>query len=102
MAVALVSANFVASDFIWRYEMPELLGAARQGRLQLLWVYLSPAGWEETELKEFQATHNTSKPLITLSAAERDEVLKRVAQQMKWAALSATDRFVGVASSGPT
>jgi len=100
VVVALVSADFLASEFVWQHEMPEILNAARERKLRLLWVYLSPAGWEETELRHFQATHDTRNPLTALARAEQDEILKRVAQEIKCAALGATDPFVARATTG--
>jgi hypothetical protein len=101
VAVALVSASFLASEFVWRHEMPEILAAARQGKLRLLWAYLSPAGWEETELQDFQATHDTRRPLAALTPVEQDEALKGIAREIKRAALGATERFVAHAGDGP-
>jgi hypothetical protein len=93
VAVALVSANFLASDYVTQHELPVIVQAAQEGELQLLWVYLSAAGWEETPLKEFQATHDTKTPLDQRPTPEQNEILKSVAQQMKKAALSATGAF---------
>ena len=93
VAVALVTSNFLASSYVADYELPSMIKAAKNGELQLLWVYLSSAGWDATPLKDFQATHDTKKPLSLLPEAEQDEILKSVAQQMKAAALGATKRF---------
>jgi hypothetical protein len=93
VAVALVSDEFLASSYVVDHELPSMIKAAENGELQLLWVYVSSAGWEVTPLKNFQATHDTKKPLSLLSEAEQDEILKSVAQQMKAAALGATERF---------
>ncbi len=98
-AVALVSADFLASEYIWKHEMPALLDAADTGDLRLLWVYLKSAGWEETGLSKFQAVHDTKKPLAALEEWEQDEVLKAVAVEIKKVALGATDRFVAQAES---
>jgi pimeloyl-ACP methyl ester carboxylesterase len=93
VAVALVSKDFLGSKYITSYELPEILKAAKDGQLRLLWAYLSPAGWEETPLKDFQATHDTGKPLAALPEVEQDEILKIIAQKIKEAALGATGRF---------
>jgi len=93
VAVALVSDEFLASSYVSDYELPAIIAAAAKGDLQLLWVYLSSAGWEETPLKDFQATHDTKKPLALLPEAEQDEVLKSIAQKIKAAALRATEQF---------
>jgi pimeloyl-ACP methyl ester carboxylesterase len=93
VGVALVSSNFLGSQYVIENELPSIVKAADEGGLRLLWVYLSAAGWEETPLQRFQATHDAKKPLNTLPVPEQDEVLKSVARQIKEAALWATSRF---------
>jgi tetratricopeptide (TPR) repeat protein len=93
VAVALVSADFLASNYVMNHELPVLVKAAREGGLRLLWAYISAAGWEETPLREFQATHDPSVPLDARPKPEQDQILKSIAQQMKEAALGATGRF---------
>jgi hypothetical protein len=93
VAVALVSAQFLASAYVTDYELPAMIKASDEGGLKLLWAYISAAGWEETPLKRFQATHDTKQALERLPAAEQNEILKSIARQIKEAALSATDRF---------
>jgi pimeloyl-ACP methyl ester carboxylesterase len=93
VGVALVSSTFLGSEYVMDKELPVMIKAADQGGLRLLWVYISAAGWEETPLMRFQATHDTKKPLNALSVPEQDEILKSVARQIKEAALGATSRF---------
>lgn len=93
VGVALVSSNFLGSQYIIENELPMIVEAADEGDLRLLWVYISAAGWEETPLNRFQAAHDTKKPLNALTGPEQDEVLKSVARQIKEAALWATNRF---------
>ena len=110
VGVALVSSSFLGSPYVMDKELPVMIKAADEGGLRLLWVYISAAGWEETSLKRFQATHDTKKPLNALPGPEQDEILKSVARQIKEAALSATTRFTnqaggqaqsGASASGP-
>jgi len=110
VAVALVSPDFLASSYVMEKELPVLIKAADDGGLRLLWVLLSASGWKETPLVRFQATHDTAKPLDALSKAEQGEILNEVAQQVKEAALRATNRFTnqpdgssrsGASASGP-
>jgi pimeloyl-ACP methyl ester carboxylesterase len=93
VGVALVSASFLGSEYVVDKQLPAMIKAADEEGLRLLWVYISAAGWEETPLKRFQATHDTKKPLNALPGREQDEILKSVAQQIKEAALGATSRF---------
>ena len=82
-----------ASPFIMKDELPVMVKAAKEGGAQLLWVYFSSAGWEETALKDFQATHDTKIPLDARPRPEQNEILKLVAQLVKQAALGSTSRF---------
>ncbi len=100
VAVALVSADFLASDHVMTHELPAMVEAARDGALQLLWVSVSAAGWEETPLREFRPAHDPSRTLDGLSPAEQNQALKMIAQRTKEAALGATARFKAL--SGPT
>jgi pimeloyl-ACP methyl ester carboxylesterase len=93
VAIALVSSPFLASSYVTQYELPAMIKASDEGGVKLLWAYISAAGWEETPLKRFQATHDTKQALERLPAAEQNEVLKSIARQIKEAALRATDRF---------
>ena len=50
VAVVLVSSSFLASEYIMKYELPEINSAAADGKLRLFWVYVSHAGYDATEL----------------------------------------------------
>jgi pimeloyl-ACP methyl ester carboxylesterase len=98
VAVALVSPDFLGSTYVMEKELPAIIKAAKGGGASLLWVYISDALWEETPLKEFQATHDTKMPLDARPRAEQNQILKSVAKQIKQAALGATERFKKLAS----
>jgi hypothetical protein len=83
VAVLLVSSEFLASDFIFQEELPVILDAAEHKEVKVLWVYLSPALYEETRIKDYQAAHDPARPLAALSAMEQDDALKRVAINIK-------------------
>jgi hypothetical protein len=102
VAVALVSPDFLASTYVIQHELPAMVRAADEGGLRLLWAYISAAGWEETPLKRFQATHDTTLALDRLPVPEQNEILKSIARQMKEAALSATNRFKSLPAHGQT
>jgi hypothetical protein len=98
VAVALVSPDFLGSTYVMEKELPAIVKAVKGGGASLLWVYISDALWEETPLKEFQATHDTKIPLDARPRAEQNQILKSVAQQIKQASLGATGRFKKLAS----
>jgi uncharacterized coiled-coil protein SlyX len=83
VAVLLVSPNFLGSDFIAEHELPPLLEAAEKEGLLILWVYLSSCLYDETEIGDYQAAHNISRPLDSLTPAEQGSVLTQVCRQIK-------------------
>jgi pimeloyl-ACP methyl ester carboxylesterase len=93
VAVMLVSADFLDSDFIMQNELPVLVKAAEQGDLQLLWVHLSAAAYEPTPIAKFQAAYKPDPALDRLPKAKREQALKEIAAKIKEAALGATERF---------
>ena len=95
VAVVLVSAPFLASDYVMEYELPEIIAAAADGQMRLLWVYVSHAGYEVTELQSFQAAHAVPPPLSALARHEQDAVLLDIARAIKTATLGSTDRLKG-------
>ncbi|MFL6210206.1 MAG: TIR domain-containing protein [Pyrinomonadaceae bacterium] len=83
VVVFLVSPNFLASDFIDNHELNPLLKAAEERQVTILWVYLSACLHEETGLIDYQAAHDISKPLDSLSPAKQNAVLVDVSKKIK-------------------
>src|SRR5687767_3885641 len=70
-AVLLVSADFLASDFVAANELPPLLAAAEKHGCVILPLIVKPCRFTNTEgLKEFQAVNPPSRPLIKMSENE--------------------------------
>ena len=93
VVVVLVSVNFLNSEYITRQELPKIISAAADGKIRLFWLYLSHAPYDATDLELIQAAHDLSQPLYALARPAQDEILLKVARDIKAAALSATDRF---------
>jgi hypothetical protein len=80
-AVLLVSADFLASDFIVANELPPLLKAAEEEGAVILPVILSPCWFKNTPgLAQFQAVNNPADPLINGTRGEQEAVFVRVAE----------------------
>lgn len=84
VAVLLVSADFLASDFIATDELPPLLSAAEDEGAVILPVILSPSRFLKTpSLAQFQAVNNPSRPLIGMTKDEQEAVLVNVSEAIE-------------------
>ena len=82
VAVLLVSANFLASDFITNDELPPLLKAAEQEGATIFLICIGACLHELSPITQFQAAHDISKPLDHLSKPERQAVFSEIAAKL--------------------
>jgi len=83
VAVLLVSADFLASDFIRNEELPPLLEAAESGSLAILPIIIGPCRYEQTtSLSHLQTVNDTRHPLTKLSYAEQEDVFVRLSDEI--------------------
>ena len=80
VAILLVSADYLASDFIVNNELPPLIAAAANGNTTILSVVISACNYSDSPLAQFQAVNHLSKPLSTMLRPKREEVWARVAK----------------------
>jgi hypothetical protein len=83
VAVALVSANFLASDFISQHELPTLLSRASSEGTIIIPIIVSPCLFLESGLSTFQAVNAPDRPLSAMTVAERERVLVKVAEAIR-------------------
>ena len=69
-AILLVSPYFLASDFILNNELPQLLDAAKNKGLKILWIAVTYSSYDEIEIERYQALNELSNPLDNI----KDEV----------------------------
>ena len=73
-AILLISADFLASRFIRKNELPPLLEAADKKGIKIIPVILSPCPFESVEkLSQFQAANNPSQPLSRMHGFDEQE-----------------------------
>jgi hypothetical protein len=75
VAVLLVSADFLASDFITGVEVPALLKSAREGGTEILILILSPSAFSTfAELSKYQTVNGPNAPLLGMTKVEQESV----------------------------
>ncbi len=80
VAVLLVSAKFLASEFIADHELPPLLEAARHEGLLIFQVILShSAFFLQSELSQYQALNRPEKPLNKMPLWRREQIWAELA-----------------------
>ncbi|MDR4469904.1 MAG: SUMF1/EgtB/PvdO family nonheme iron enzyme [Nitrospira sp.] len=82
IALLLVSDHYFASDFIVDSEFIPILDRAKNDGLRVYWMLLRPCLWEKTKIKEYQALHDTNKPLSKLTPDERQEELIKICNKI--------------------
>jgi len=84
VAILLISADFLASDFIAEDELPPLLKKAQAGGATILPVIVSACRFRrEKKLSEYQAVNDPQKPLANLTVAESEQVLSAVSEAVE-------------------
>lgn len=84
VGILLVSADFLASDFIINNELPPLLQAAEENGTLIIPVILRPCRFtREKTLREFQAINPPDEPICLLDENQRELVYDTVAQRIE-------------------
>ncbi len=83
VAIALVSADFLASSFIVKDELPRLLTRAASDGLVILPIIVSPCLFSSSGLSLFQAANDPRKPLSEMPISERERTLVKVANSIR-------------------
>lgn len=84
IAVLLISADFLASDFIVDNELPPLLENASAGGTTILPVILKASRFEREEsLSKFQAINSPQAPVSALSENEQESFWNKLAERVE-------------------
>jgi hypothetical protein len=89
VAIPLISAEFLASDFIQKDELPPLLNAAEADGAVIIPVIIGPSRFLQVEsLSRFQAVNSPLNPLIAMTEAEQEEVFNKLSEYLESLVLS--------------
>jgi uncharacterized protein YegP (UPF0339 family) len=80
VAILIVSANFLASNFIAKKELPPLLEAAEERGTIILMLFVSPSMYAETVLERYQGVNDPKKPLNDLTVPKREKIYYKLAK----------------------
>lgn len=85
-AILLVSADFLASDFITTEELPALLKSAGDGGTEILILVLGPCRFHSVEgLARYQTVNDPKEPLIGLTKLKQEELFVSTANLVELA-----------------
>lgn len=85
VALLLISADFLASDFITYDELPPLLDAAKKNGARIIPLLLSPSRFNDTKnLSIFQAFNSPSDTLIDMAKKERERILVDLTREIEF------------------
>ena len=83
IAILLISADFLASDFIVNNELPPMLMRAEAAGLRVLPVILKPCGFARDEvLSTFQAANDELMPLLALPHIQQEALYDKIAGEI--------------------
>jgi hypothetical protein len=84
IAILMISADYLASEFITKNELPPLLRAAEERGCHILPIILSPCRFLRTpSLAEFQAVNPASRPLTAMTKHQREALFVRVTETIE-------------------
>ena len=83
VAVLLISADFIASDFIAESELPQLLAAAETEGVTILPLIINHSLFDEKEeLAYFQTVNSPDRPLEGLTKTEQEFILVTLSKRI--------------------
>jgi len=80
VVILLVSPNLLASEFFTNYELPQLLKAADEKDISLLWFLVDYCAYGHTDIAKAQSILNPTRPLSTLNSMELNKALHAISQ----------------------
>lgn len=98
IAVMLISADYLSSEFIARNEVPHLLKERQEGRLKIIPVLLRPCAWRMVPwLRSLEVRPRDGKPLTQHRFSEMEAVFSEISEEIF--GLASKDSLEGTSSA---
>ena len=82
-SIVLISADFLASDFVVAHELPTMLRKAERAGARVFPIIVEPCELAiDPQLASFQAFNSPKQPLATMSRADAEQVWVRAASEI--------------------
>jgi hypothetical protein len=81
VALFLVSAHFLASNFVMQHELPKLLTLAEETGVQIVWILIDECLWEETPLADYDG-ESLKEPLAGMKESRQNTVIKQTCRKI--------------------
>jgi hypothetical protein len=83
IAVILISADYLSSEFVARDEIPHLLKERKEGRLKIIPVLLRPCAWRKVSwLSSLEVRPRDGKPLTQHKFSEVEEIFSEITEEI--------------------
>jgi TIR domain len=83
-SILLISADFLASEFVQEIELPYLLDASVKHGAKVISVVLMPCRFaRESTLSAFQSVNDPRRPLATLPRVEQEAIYDKIASEIE-------------------
>lgn len=82
VAVLLVSADFLASNYIMEKELPTLLEAEEAGEVAIIPVIINHCAYDNSPLSSYQTVNNPLLPVEGMSESDREKVWAKTAKRV--------------------
>ena len=82
IAVAIVTQDFLISDYIKSKEMARFFDAAQRGEVQIIWIAAGWSTYATSELNDYQCVNDPAKPLESLPPDEQNRTLVEITSKI--------------------
>lgn len=83
LAILLVSTDFLASEFVMRKEIPQLLEKAEKQGTTIMPLLVAPCMFTDSDISQFQAINSPENVLEDMSKTDQDRIFIKLMHEIK-------------------